>query len=101
MSRIKIGAALIFILMLVVLPLYELADYGEHWPHDGEYATMMLAVFFVIGLAWICQTLLALVSTATNDPSPLPLVRPEIEICSSRACIAKTSRFLTFCDLRV
>ena len=34
----------------VLLPLYEFADVGEHWAHDGNYAMLALAILFGIAL---------------------------------------------------
>jgi hypothetical protein len=28
----------------VVLPLYEFADVGEHWPRDGGYTMIVLTI---------------------------------------------------------
>ncbi|MBI3491091.1 MAG: hypothetical protein HY047_04790 [Acidobacteria bacterium] len=40
----------LFVVTFVALPLYELADVGEHWPHDGNYVSVILAVLFFVGL---------------------------------------------------
>jgi hypothetical protein len=50
MAGFKRAGAFVVILTFVVLPLYELADIGEHWPHDGDYVSMILAVLFLVGL---------------------------------------------------
>ena len=55
MVRLKTVAALLFISLFVVLPLYELADVGEHWPHDGAYVSMVSSVLFFIGFTLVLR----------------------------------------------
>jgi hypothetical protein len=50
MPRSRRAGAFLVILTFVVLPLYELADIGEHWPHDGDYVSMILTILFLVGL---------------------------------------------------
>jgi hypothetical protein len=62
MSRFATASVLLFIVAFFVLPLYEFADIGEHWPHDGEYVSMVLTVLFFVGLTLILRKLTAAVS---------------------------------------
>jgi hypothetical protein len=64
MAGFKRAGAFVVILTFVVLPLYELADIGEHWPHDGDYVSMILAVLFLVGLTLMLRRS---VSSATKQ----------------------------------
>jgi hypothetical protein len=62
MARLVSASAFLFVSLFVVLPLYELADVGEHWPHDGNYVSVMLTVLFFIGLTLILRKSAAIAS---------------------------------------
>lgn len=101
MPRIKRIVVLLVVALFVVLPLYELADVGEHWPHDGDVVQIVLCVLFIAGLSVLCRgvaraCLASLRRAWVPKPSPV------------RAGLARTitprdrsSLFLIFCDLRV
>lgn len=50
MSQARIPGTLLPIGLFVLLPLYEIADYSEHWPNDGSYVSIVLSVLFFVGL---------------------------------------------------
>lgn len=51
MSRFRTLVTLLAIGLFGLLPLYEIADYGEHWPNDGNYVSGVLSVLFLVGVA--------------------------------------------------
>jgi hypothetical protein len=48
----------ILIAIVVLVPLYELADSGEHWPNDGTVVLTLLAILLPFLLCTICRCLL-------------------------------------------
>src|SRR3984893_283831 len=62
MTRFETARVVLFVSLFVVLPLYELADVGEHWPHDGLYVSVMLIALFFIGLTLILRKSAAIAS---------------------------------------
>jgi hypothetical protein len=74
MARSKRAGAFVVILTFVVLPLYELADIGEHWPHDGDYVSMILTVLFLVGLTLMLRRT---VSIATKRAARLQATHSE------------------------
>jgi hypothetical protein len=62
MARFQTACAFLFVSIFIVLPLYELADVGEHWHHDGNYVAVMFTVLFFIGLTLILRTGAAIAS---------------------------------------
>jgi hypothetical protein len=62
MARLGTAGVFLFVSLFVVLPLYELADVGEHWSHDGNYVAVMLTVLFFIGLTLILRKSAAIAS---------------------------------------
>jgi len=65
MARFKRVGAFLVILTFVVLPLYELADIGEHWPHDGDYVSMILSVLFLVGLTLMLRRTVSIATKRT------------------------------------
>jgi hypothetical protein len=55
MKRFETAGVFLCVSLFVVLPLYELADVGEHWPHDGTYVSVMLTALLFIGLTLILR----------------------------------------------
>jgi hypothetical protein len=55
MARFATAGVFVFVVSFFVLPLYEFADIGEHWPHDGDYVAMILTVLFFVGLTLILR----------------------------------------------
>ena len=53
----KRSAILLLVAFLVLLPLYELVDIGEQWPHDGSLVLVLLSALFLVGLAVLCRGL--------------------------------------------
>jgi len=101
MPRVKTILVLFVVALFVVLPLYEVADIGEHWPHDGDVVQIVLCLLFIVSLSvlWrgVAGACLASLKRAWV-PAPSPV----------RACLARTTAprdrsplFLIFCDLRV
>ncbi|HEY3159088.1 MAG TPA: hypothetical protein VGJ78_09040 [Vicinamibacterales bacterium] len=101
MPRVKTIVVLLVVALFVVLPLYELADIGEHWPHDGDVVQIVLCLLFIVGLSVLCRGV-ACACLASLKRAWVPAPSP---VC---ACLARTmaprdrsSLFLIFCDLRV
>jgi len=101
MPRIKTFAVLLVVGLFVLLPLYELADIGEQWPHDGDVVQIVLCVLFIVGLSVLCRGVAcACLASLKRAWVPAPSV-----VCARAArTIAphdRSSLFLIFCDLRV
>jgi hypothetical protein len=57
MRRLRTVATLFTIALFVLLPLYEAADRGEHWPNDGTYVSLVLFVLFSVGVLLAARVL--------------------------------------------
>jgi hypothetical protein len=55
MARFATVGVFVLVVSFFVLPLYEFADVGEHWPHDGDYVSMILTLLFFVGLTLILR----------------------------------------------
>lgn len=100
MSRARTLAVLLFIALFIVLPLYEFADIGEHWPHDGEIVQVVLFGLFIAGLSLLCRG----VACAHLGLKRSRILRPHPARVHTRSLVASLDRpslFLVFCDLRV
>ena len=101
MPRVKTLAVLIIIALFVVLPLYELADIGEQWPHDGDIVQIVLCVLFIVGVSILCRGVacarLASLERAWK-PAPVAVLARLVRSIAPRD---RCSLFLIFCDLRV
>jgi hypothetical protein len=95
-------ALIIFLLaLIVVLPLYELADYNERWTHDGDVAVPLLLFLCLAGFAYICRAVVAVVHL-TGDSAVVPRLLPVINIRPDNLFVPSNSmsrRML--CDLRI
>jgi hypothetical protein len=100
MPRLKTFAILLFVALFVLLPLYEFADIGEHWPHDGDIVQVVLFGLFILGLSILCRGVAcACLSLKRSWISKPPSTRVDV-----RTLVAprdRSSLFLIFCDLRV
>ena len=100
MSRAKTVAVLLIVALFILLPLYELADIGEHWPHDGDIVQVVLFGLFIAGLSILCRGVAcACLSLKRSWISKPPATRVDL-----RTLVApqdRSSLFLIFCDLRV
>jgi hypothetical protein len=100
MSRAKTIAILLFVALFILLPLYELADIGEHWPHDGDVVQVVLFGLFIVGLSMLCRGVacacLSLKRTWISRPPATQVVQRSLAAPCDRS-----SLFLIFCDLRV
>ena len=101
MPRAKTIAVLLIVALFIVLPLYELADIGEHWPHDGDIVQIVLCVLFIIGLSVLCRGV-ACACLASLKRSWI--ARPQVargELVRLAVPRDRSALFLIFCDLRV
>jgi len=101
MSRLKTIGILLIIVLFVLLPLYELADIGEHWPHDGDIVQIVLFLLFIVGLSILCRGVAcACLARLKRAWIPRPPVtrRPLARSLAPRDC---SSLFLVFCDFRI
>ena len=100
MPRAKTIAVLLIVALFVLLPLYEFADIGEHWPHDGDVVQVVLFGLFILGLSILCRGVAcACLSLKRSWISKPPSTRVDL-----RTLVAprdRSSLFLIFCDLRV
>ena len=101
MPRVKTYAVLLIVALFVLLPLYELADIGEHWPHDGDIVQIVLCVLFIVGVSVLCRGVacacLASLKRAWIPAPSAVRARPVRTIAPHD----RSSLFLIFCDLRV
>jgi hypothetical protein len=95
-------AIIIFLLaLIVVLPLYELADYGEHWTHDADVAVPLLLLLCLGGFAYICREIVALVYI-TAESAVIPLLLPVTEIRPDSLFVPSNNMTVRMlCDLRI
>ena len=101
MPRIKTIVVLLVVALFVVLPLYELADIGEHWPHDGDVVQIVLCVLFIVGLSVLCRGVACACLASLRRawvPAPSPAGG---RVGLTIAPRDRSSLFLIFCDLRV
>ena len=100
MSRAKTIAVLFVVALFVLLPLYEFADIGEHWPHDGDVVQVVLFGLFILGLSILCRG----VACACFLLKRSMISKPHATRTDVRPLVAPRDRaplFLIFCDLRV
>ena len=95
-------ALIIFLLaLIVVLPLYELADYNEHWTHDGDIAVPLLLLLCLAGFAYICRVIVA-VAHLTAESAFIPLLLPVTDIRPDSLYVPANSLSIRMlCDLRI
>lgn len=62
MRPLRTAATLSAIALFTLLPLYEVADRGEHWPNDGTYVSLVLFVFFSVGVVLAARMLSSIAS---------------------------------------
>ena len=101
MPRARTIAILLIVGLFIVLPLYELADIGEHWPHDGDIVQIVLCILFIVGLSILCRGVAcACLASLKRSWIPQPPVargeRPRLASPRNGSAL-----FLIFCDLRV
>ena len=100
MSRAKTVAVLLIVSLLILLPLYELADIGEQWPHDGDIVQVVLFGLFIAGLSILCRGVAcACLSLKRSWISKPPATR--VDLRTLLTARDRSSLFLMFCDLRV
>ena len=100
MSRAKTVAVLLIVALFVLLPLYELADVGEHWPHDGDVVQVVLFGLFIAGLSILCRGVACAYLTLKRSwISKPPATR--VDVRTLAVPLDRSSLFLIFCDLRV
>ena len=102
MTRLKATGALLLVALFFVLPLYEVADIGEQWPHDGDVVLILLFLLFVAaltiilrGVACACLAILRRIWSCFVRP---PAASVAIH---SRCSFTEFPLFLFFCDLRL
>jgi len=55
MPRLTTIALIAWITLLILLPLYELADIGEHWPFDGEIVNVIFSTLFIFAALFVAR----------------------------------------------
>lgn len=101
MPRAKTVVVLIIIALFIVLPLYEVADIGEQWPHDGDVVQIFLCVLLIVGLSILWRGVAgACLASLKRSCLPKPPAPRGEQICPA-ASRASSVLFLIFCDLRV
>ena len=101
MSRLKTIGILLIVALFMLLPLYEFADIGEQWPHDGDIVQIVLFLVFIVGLSILCRGVacacLARLKRAWIPRLPVARCAPARSL-ALRDC---SSLFLVFCDFRI
>ena len=100
MARLKTIGALLLIALFVVLPLYEFADIGEQWPHDGDVVLILLFVLFVAALLIILRGIACACLALRRVPSSFARPLRHSAAVYWRCC-SEFPLFLLFCDLRI
>jgi len=106
MNRIIKAGVWILIAAVVVLPLYELADYTEVWQGDANIVLPAL-MFLLIGMALVggklvvdaVVALIAAVTKACDLLTPLPL--PRRSFSKPATGPPQEDLILILCDLRL
>jgi hypothetical protein len=122
MARLATAGVFALVVSFFVLPLYEFADIGEHWPHDGDYVAMILTVLFFVGLTLILRRSTSAASrgivasqcraSGRFEPAPPEFVQsPREPSCAGPHrdpafpnlphCLVEAPRFLTLQDFRI
>ena len=101
MSRLKTNGALLVVALFFVLPLYELADIGEQWPHDGDVVLILLFVLFVVAVSIIFRGIACACVALLRRAWRRYLAPPAVPIGSYLVRGLDFRLFLIFCDLRV
>jgi len=100
MSRPRTAGVLLFVALFALLPLYEFADIGEHWPHDGDVVQVVLFGLFILGSSILCRGVacvcLSLKRSWLASPRVTHIDGRSLVVPRDRSCL-----FLIFCDLRV
>jgi len=101
MLRARTILVFLVVALFIVLPLYELADIGEQWPHDGDVVQIVLCVLFIFGLSVLCRGVACACLASLRRawiPAPSPVHAGLVRTTVPRD---RSSLFLIFCDLRV
>jgi hypothetical protein len=102
-SRLSKLGIVVFVLLLVLLPLYELADIGEQWPFDGEIVSVVFSLQFIVAALVACRLwrgawilLARQMRTRTRPPHAYSDAAPA-------SCLTRdgSSLFLVLCDFRI
>ncbi|HEV3217322.1 MAG TPA: hypothetical protein VGZ27_16455 [Vicinamibacterales bacterium] len=122
MARLATAGVFALVVSFFVLPLYEFADIGEHWPHDGDYVAMILTVLFFVGLTLILRRSTSAASrgivasqcraSGRFEPAPPEFVQsPREPSCAGPHrvpafldlphCLIEAPRFLVLQDFRI
>jgi hypothetical protein len=118
MTRFATAGVFVFVVSFFVLPLYEFADIGEHWPHDGDYVAMILMVLFFVGLTLILRKSMSaaargIVAAQCRDTGLFELETPgSVESSCAElhrdpafltvpCCLTEPPRFLILQDFRI
>ena len=99
----KSAIAIFGIALFVLLPLYELVDYNEHWPNDGHFVAVIFTILFIVEIPRILRTVSSVVLRLLQS-----LWRMILDSCSTAhvgrsALLTCTSGplFLRLCDFRI
>lgn len=91
---------ILLVALLVLLPLYEFVDIGEHWPFDGQIVSAILTTLFIVA-ALIGMRRLAHVCFAI-DRRPRGFARSSLRFSSLFCSNPQHSlAFLVRCPLRI
>ena len=101
MSRLKRFTVLAIILLFAVLPLYELADIGEHWPHDGDIVQIVLFLLFIVGISFLCRGIARVCVEAARRRLTSPVVVSDVARRRAVITPGRSGLFLIFCDFRL
>ena len=101
MLPLKRLGILLLVVMFFLLPLYELADIGEHWPHDGDVVLVLFCLLFVAAISLICRGIACACLASLKRICQFGPQRRSVRVHSFVVTRADSPLFLIFCDLRV
>ena len=87
--------------LIIVLPLYELADYAEVWAHDGDVVLPLLLLLAFIAFSFIGQTLVSLTLILLRRNFEFCVIPNADQVGLSNAPRFSATLFLIFCDFRI
>ena len=101
MKRFKTVTIIFLVTLIVVLPLYELADYAEQWAHDGDVVLPLLMLLSFIAFSLIRRTLVSLSLILLKRSFDFRVILNSDAVSPSVSPFVPATLFLIFCDFRI
>lgn len=101
MLPLKRSGILLLVVMFFLLPLYELADVGEHWPHDGDVVLVLFCLLFIAAISLICRGIACACLASVRRVCQFAPRSCSVRVPPFLLTRADSPLFLIFCDFRV